>query len=151
MRAAPLRTQLNTYASEITWYSLPVKKYKVKVFYGQEPPSGESTTTECGVNYQLPAGMLLKQPNWELLVAVDHNLLGTMASETVDPIDWSHPPPSWAVPPERRVHSINRCSLSSTGNRSCNFIMRGNHLAHAATPCDMNLIYTLKVCLTWDM
>ena len=24
-----------------------------KVFYGQEPPSGESTTTECGVNYQL--------------------------------------------------------------------------------------------------
>ena len=28
-----------------------------KVFYGQEPPSGESTTTECGVNYQLPAIM----------------------------------------------------------------------------------------------
>ena len=28
---------------------------KVKVFYGQEPPSGESTTTECGVNYQLLA------------------------------------------------------------------------------------------------
>ena len=25
---------------------------KVKVFYGQEPPSGESTTTECGFNYQ---------------------------------------------------------------------------------------------------
>ena len=25
---------------------------KVKVFYGQEPPSGETTTTECGVNYQ---------------------------------------------------------------------------------------------------
>ena len=24
-----------------------------KVFYGKEPPSGESTTTECGVNYQL--------------------------------------------------------------------------------------------------
>ena len=23
-----------------------------KVFYGQEPPSGQSTTTECGVNYQ---------------------------------------------------------------------------------------------------
>ena len=27
-------------------------KGKSKVFYGQEPPSGESTTTECGVNYQ---------------------------------------------------------------------------------------------------
>ena len=26
-----------------------------KVFYGQEPPSGESTTTECGFNYQLLA------------------------------------------------------------------------------------------------
>ena len=31
-----------------------------------------------------------------------------MASETVDPIDWSHPPPSWAVPPELHVlHSVN--------------------------------------------
>ena len=28
---------------------------KGNVFYGQEPPSGESTTTECGVNYQLLA------------------------------------------------------------------------------------------------
>ena len=26
-----------------------------------------------------------------------------MAAETVDPIDWSHPPPSWAVPPELHV------------------------------------------------
>ena len=31
-----------------------------------------------------------------------------MASETVDPIDWSHPPPSWAVPPEIHVlHGVN--------------------------------------------
>ena len=30
-------------------------KGKGKVFYGQEPPSGESTTIECGVNYQLIA------------------------------------------------------------------------------------------------
>ena len=29
--------------------------------------------------------------NGELLVAVDHNQLRIMASETVDPIDWSHP------------------------------------------------------------
>ena len=28
---------------------------KGKVFYGQEPPSGEYTTTECGFNYQLLA------------------------------------------------------------------------------------------------
>ena len=31
--------------------------YKGRVFYGQEPPSGESTTTECGFNYQLLAVM----------------------------------------------------------------------------------------------
>ena len=54
---------------------------------------------------------VLKQPNGELLVAVNHNQLRTMASETVDPIDWSYPPPSWAVPPERLlVHSINQCT-----------------------------------------
>ena len=53
-----------------------------------------------------------------------------MASETVDPIDWSHP---WVVLPERLLHRINLCSLSSTGNRSCNFRMRGNQLAYAAT------------------
>ena len=35
-------------------------KVKGKVFYGQEPPSGESTTTECGVNCQLLTLMLLK-------------------------------------------------------------------------------------------
>ena len=28
-----------------------LNKGKGKVFYGQEPPSGESTTTECGFNY----------------------------------------------------------------------------------------------------
>ena len=65
-----------------------------------------------------------------------------MASETVDPIDWSHPPPSWAVPPERLVHSINRCSSATAGIRSCNFAtfsMRGNHLASAATQGIMGL------------
>ena len=30
---------------------------KGKVFYGQEPPSRESTTPECGVKYQLLAVM----------------------------------------------------------------------------------------------
>ena len=31
------------------------KELLKKVLYGQEPPSGESTTTEYGVNYQLLA------------------------------------------------------------------------------------------------
>ena len=73
---------------------------------------------------------VLKQPNGELLVAINHNQLQTMASETVDPIDWSHSPPSWAVPRERLVHSINQCNLS--GNRTCNRSTRDNHLANAA-------------------
>ena len=55
---------------------------KGKVFYGQEPQSGESTTTECDVNYQLLAVMLLKKPNGELPVAVNHSQLQTMATET---------------------------------------------------------------------
>ena len=74
---------------------------------------------------------VLKQPNGELLVAVNHNQLRTMASETVDPTDWSHSPPSWAVPPERHVPSINQCNLSGTG--TCNRSMRGNRLDYAAT------------------
>ena len=34
-------------------YSCQVRLHLV--FYGQEPPSGESTTTQCRVNYQLLA------------------------------------------------------------------------------------------------
>ena len=56
---------------------------------------------------------VLKQPNGELLVAVNHNQLRTMLSETVDPIDWSHPPPSQAVGgAEHLMHSISQCNLS---------------------------------------
>ena len=62
-----------------------------------------------------------------------------MASETVDPIDWSHPPPSWPVPPELHVlHGVNatnkpedllhqpRLEHASTG-------MKGQRTACAAT------------------
>ena len=80
---------------------------------------------------------VLKQPNGELLVAVNHKQLRTMASETVDPIDWSHPPRSWAVPPERHVRSVNQCNLD--GTRTCNRSMRGNHLAYAATQGEIAL------------
>ena len=55
---------------------------------------------------------VLKWPNGELLVAVDHNQLQTRASESIDPINWSHTPPPCAVPSEPRVHRINLCSLS---------------------------------------
>ena len=74
-----------------------------------------------------------------------------MASETVDPIDWSHPPPSWAVPPERVVHSINRCSSATAGILTCNvatFSMRGNHLAYAATQGMSLSLVTLVIVAT---
>ena len=63
---------------------------------------------------QLPTtgSNLLKQPTGELLVAVDHNQLRKVASEKIDPIDGLHSPPSWALPNEGLVHSINRSSLS---------------------------------------
>ena len=38
----------------LIWH-IKFKKVKGKVFYGQELPSGESTTTECGINYELLA------------------------------------------------------------------------------------------------
>ena len=41
------------YIFDIDLYVGIVNKGKGKVFYGQEPPSGESTTTECVFNYQL--------------------------------------------------------------------------------------------------
>ena len=112
---------------------------------------------------------VLKQPNGELLVAVYHNQLRTMASETVDPIFRSHPPPSWAVSPERHVHSINQCNLS--GTRTCNRSMRGNHLACAATqgiiqvidgvgpvdgiwellwPCGWDMRITVSLCMGYE-
>ena len=68
-------------------------KKKGKVVYGQEPPSGESTTTECGFNYPLLA-VITKVAQWGAPIVPDnYNQLRTMASETVDPIDWPHPPP----------------------------------------------------------
>ena len=85
---------------------------------------------------------LLKDPDGELLVAVDHNQVRTMASEKVDSIDWSHPPPSWAVPPDRLVHSKNRCSSATAGIRSCNlatFSMRGIHLAYETTQSGLSI------------
>ena len=85
---------------------------------------------------------VLTQPNGELLVAVNHNQLRIMAAETVDPMDWSHPPPSWAVPPVRLVHIINQGNLS--GNRTCNRCMRGNRFAYAATQGDITIDSTPK-------
>ena len=88
------------------------------------------TTTECEVNYQLLA-VITEVAQCGTPSCSQPQQIRTMASEAVDPIDWSHPTLSWAVPPERLVHSINQINLS--GNRMCNRRTRGNHLAYAVT------------------
>ena len=55
------------------------------------------------------------------------NTLPVRPLKVTSPIDWSHPSQSWAVPSERLVHSINRCSSSTSGIRPCN-------LQHARQP-----------------
>ena len=84
---------------------------------------------------------LLKQSNEELLVAVDHNHLRTMGSETVDPFDWSYPLPSWAVTPERLVHSIHQCSLSRESTL---------HPQHTREPTTLPM-RPLRVCVTHQL
>ena len=70
---------LNFFNEDISWASIdadllntswgmlltdakPDEMNEGKVFYGQEPPSGESTTTECGFNYQLLAVIYWSSP-----------------------------------------------------------------------------------------
>ena len=95
---------------------------KGKLFYVQEPPSGESTTTECGVNYQLRA------------VIIEVAQLGTPSCSRPQPatdfgardgrFNWLvAPPPSWAVPPERLVNCINQCSHRESTFRLYWFIL----------------------------
>ena len=75
-----------------------------------------------------------------------------MASETVDPIDWSHLPPSWAVPPERLVHSINQCTQRDSNVQP--------HVPHVITAHNNNsylvIMIIIKpsaifVCLSWNL
>ena len=103
----------------------------LKVFYGQEPQSGESTSTECGFNYQLLA-VIYWSSQWGT-PSCSQPQPGTDNGVKEGRSNWLvAPPPSWAVPPERLVHSINQCNLS--GTRTFNRSMRGtNHLAYAAT------------------
>ena len=75
MRSAE-RGKMNKKKSS-TARSLPVENYYHRMW-------GQLSTTCSNV---------LKQPNGELLVAVNHNQLRSMASETVDRVDWSHPHP----------------------------------------------------------
>ena len=83
------------------------EKEKGKAFYGQELPSGESTTTECWVNYQLLA-VITEVAQWGTpscsrpQPATDNGARDGRSNQLVAP------PPSWAVPPELHIlHCVN--------------------------------------------
>ena len=69
-----------------------VEDYKVKSSMARRIPVENLLPQMCG-QLSTTCSNVLKQPNGELIVAVNHNQVRTMASETVDPIDWSHSPP----------------------------------------------------------
>ena len=74
----------------------------------------------------------IQEPYGELLVAVDHNQLRTMASETVDLTDWSHlGSTSWA--PGALYKSVQLSHSRDSIYNLATFSMLGNHLAYAAT------------------
>ena len=103
--------------------SLPLFFKEGKLFYGQEPPSRESITTKCGFNCQLLAVMYWSSPKGtpscsQPQPATDNGVRDGKSNWLVAP------PPSWTVPPERHVHSINQCNHS--GTRTCNRSMLPN-------------------------
>ena len=58
--------------------------------------------------------LFTKIAHWELLDAVDHNQLQTTASETVDPIDWSHPHPTQGAVPLSPTYCTVQFALQVT-------------------------------------
>ena len=83
---------------------------------------------------------VLKQPNGELLYSCNQPQPATDNGVKDRRSNWLvAPPPSWAVPSECLVYSINQWNLS--GNRTCNRSIRGNYLAYAATQSITRRIY----------
>ena len=84
---------------------------KGKVFYGHGASQWRIYYHRMWVQLSTTCSNLQKQPNGDLLVAVNHNQLPTMASETVDPIDWSHPPPYTGQYPLSSTCCTLQCGL----------------------------------------
>ena len=98
---------------QLTWVLLI--GVKGKVVYGQEPPSGESTTTECGFNYQLLA-VITEVAQWwapscsQPQPATDNGIRDGRSN-------WLVAPPALhrAVPPELHVlHTAMRAANHKT-------------------------------------
>ena len=94
---------------------------KVKVFYDQEPPSLEFTTTECGVNYQLLA-VITEVAQWGT-PSLSQPQPATNKGARDGRSNWLvASPPLWAVPPELHVlHGVN------TAYKSQNLLHQPGH------------------------
>ena len=75
-------------ARALHWPSIKLNKIKVKSSMAARSLPVENLLPQNDGQLSTTCSNLLKYPNGELLVAVDHNQLRTMASEMVDPIDW---------------------------------------------------------------
>ena len=131
-------TRRHSYRKDKIMYiqiAILIVKVKGKVFYGQEPPSGKSTTTECGFNYQLLA-VITEVAQWgapscnQPQPATDNGIREGRSN-------WLVAPPTLrrAVPPELHVlHTAMRTGLQITRlaalsqTRSCDLrITRPTH------------------------
>ena len=131
------------------------RQYKGKVFYGQEPPCGESTTTEFGVNYQLLA-VITEVAQWGTLScsrpqpAMDNAIRDGRCNWLVAP-----PPPSWGVPPEVHIlHSVNAANklqdlLQQLGLERTSMGMPDQCTTGAATQGICLCLYVLVRVMFW--
>ena len=106
-----------------------------KVFYGQEPPSGESTTTECAVNYQLLAAITevaqFGTPSCSRPQSATDNGVRDGRSNWLVTLPTLMDSTPWA--PRALYKSVQLSHSQDSFLQPCNlatFSMRGNHLAY---------------------
>ena len=139
-----LNTVLRLYYYSMLYYICNSKR-KGKVVYGQEPPSGESTTTECGSNYQLLAVITevaqcgapsCSQPQ----PATDNGIRDGRSNWLVAP------PPYTGQYPLSSTYCTLQCGMQITRlaalsqPRTCDFRMPDQRLASAATQDSIEVV-----------
>ena len=111
--------------------------YDTTVFASDSDINNVHATVLVGVSNWLKANRL--SLNVSKTSNMISNQLRTMASETVDPIDWSHPPPYTGQYPLNSTYCTLQCGLQITRfaalsqPRTCDFRMPDQRTAGAAT------------------
>ena len=101
----------------IVFYYFSISLFSVyKVVYGQEPPSGESTTTECGFKYQLLA-VITEVAQWRA-PSCSQPQPATDNGVRDGRFNWLVAPPTLhrAVPPELHVLHI---AMRAANHKNC--------------------------------